>query len=820
MKVSTKKQTNIIDIPEQGAVNLLGITPDGHYRYEITYRTDPRKAIQNKSILVNILASTKPIQRQPTKILVQNNPEQLIKNILQKSSISKDQGRAQTTNVFFTYVSDISAKIPNDKTVALTSKSTAQNLIPQPILKTEKLVKLKSVQEITDSNVVMPILENNISTSVVPNTVSRNTSIAKAVSVNLVRKGIDPAQISGTRLNTIQSAKKVAGGIVSQPTKTVGRYNLNDTQKVSLIGNLVNQNNPNNHLELRPTDFVNVLVDSPRTTLDITEVLEIPTGLIQVDEFFFVLQLKDNTGIEVQTITISVPHGKNVANLSIPTIPPSVMAMSVGIPGKNVLQIKQMDPNATSVAIYRKEIKKATPNVDAAYAFVGTIQAKFGDDFQRLEDRVANFNPIVYRAIPVNSRGVLSTEFTSVGAQAVKKRNAATYDKRHNFVSIYGEVVTGAISLEIRDIPSGVCQVVLLKKNLTIHDTSFTIITKPVFITNQETGAPIFITDNDVQPDRTYEYQVKLVYTTSEEVFGANNLIITYKPITANIVNTDISKPNVVQSGSEIDVQFTLNSSLVATNMDQIKSAIQDQGLLAFFQSAISSEKEKLQNIIAYGIKRTNLTTGEVEDFGITTDKNFSDQKLGPVKSVKSLQAGYEYRYAITTYLREAETTLTAATRTVQASANISYTLQPSKWHHPITLNKGNVVSDNTLKRNHASTVFSFGQVGNISTANVSLADILPSLSEATAQKFGKNSVLVQWRVQGKLTKIDHFVIVLENVGMRTVVGKSHNISDSNYFQFVDKLTDGEHGKLTYYIVPVFYDFSRGTEVPTNEVFV
>ena len=55
---------------------------------------------------------------------------------------------------------------------------------------------------------------------------------------------------------------------------------------------------------------------------------------------------------------------------------------------------------------------------------------------------------------------------------------------------------------------------------------------------------------------------------------------------------------------------------------------------------------------------------------------------------------------------------------------------------------------------------------------------------------------------------------------MRTVVGKCHNISETNYFQFVDSLDDGEHGKLKYFIIPVYYDFSKGTEVSTNEVII
>lgn len=821
MKVSIKKETNIIDIPEEGAVNLVEITPSGHFKYELTYRTDPRKAVQNKAILVKIFASSKPFTRQPTKILSQFNPDQLIKNLLQKTAINKDQGRAQISNVFFTYMSDISAKIPNDKTTLLSFRPLIQGVVPNVTLRNDKLIKLMAVQDITDSNVVMPVLENNISTALVSSQIARNTGAARAVSQNLATKrGIDPAQVSGARTQTIQSARKVSGGVISQPSRVTTRLALNETQKVSLMGNLVNDNNPLNHLQLRPTDFLNVLVDSPRTTLDIKETLEIPTGLLQANEFFFILQLVNNVGVEIQTINVSVPHAKNVANLQIPVLPPKMAILQTGLPGKNVVQVKQVDPNATGVAVYRKEIKKGIPVIDAGYTFIGNLQARLGQDFQRLEDAVNNYNTIIYRAIPINAAGTMASEFESAGAQAIKGKQSKKYDRRHNFVSILGEVVTNAISVEIRDIPPGVCLVSLLRRNLSIYEQELNLVAKPTLVTNQESGAPIFVTDNDVKEDRIYEYQVEFLYPDGDTEIGANNLIIKYEPATANIVETTLSKPTVVQTGADIDVQFDLSSSLIPGDVDFIKKTLENQGLLSFYQEGLAGEKEKLQSIVAYGVRRINVTVGEIEDFGIIADKNFSDRKFGAVKSVKPLQGGYEYRYLVTTYFRKAETTLEQVTRTVQFTQNIAYTFKPAKWLHPLTLKKGNLTTDKTRLKNHSQTAFSFGAVGNIVTTNVSLANILPSITEARAQKLGKNSNLVQWRVQGQITKIDHFIIILEMLGMRTVVGKSHNISESNYFQFVDVLDNGEHGKLTYYIVPVFYDFARGTEVPTNEVVV
>lgn len=820
MKVFVKKETNIIDVPEEGSAILAEITRNGEFfRYDVTYRADPRRAVQNDAITVRIQASTKPFIRQPTRLLTGFNPDQLIRNIQQKSSITKDQGRSQKSNVFFTYVSDLSAKIPNDKTGLLSMDPSIGRLVPDVVLKHETTLKLKPVSELNDQDVIMPVLENNISTAIVPD-VTRNSVVAKTVSLNLALNAIDPAVISGARLGTIQPARKVSAGAVSMPSRELSKFNLTEKQRVSLLGDLVNTLNPSTHLQLRRTDFVNVLVNQPRTTVDVTETLEIPVGLLQMDEFYLVLSLVNRRGVEVQTINITVPHAKNVTALQIPVLPPKMEILQTGLPGKNVIQVKQVDPNAVGCAVYRKEIRKGVPITDAAFTFVGNIACKAGQDFQRMEDVVNNYNSILYRAIPFNANGTLSSEFASAGSRPIKPLGRAKVSKRRNFVSLTGEIVDNAISLEIRDVPPGVCLVKLLRRDLSIFQESYDLVSRPSLITNEDSLAPIFVTDNGVKRNRIYEYQVELLYPDGDSEYGATNLVIKYDLITANVVDTFVSKPEVIQTGTDLDVQFTLESSLIPGNLDSVKAALDAQGLSQFYDDAVSGERQKLQSIIAYNVQRSNLTTGEVEDFGTIVTTQFSDKQLGRVKGVKPLQSGYEYRYNVTTFFRSAETTLSDVEREVETGTNSSYTFQPARWLHPITLNQGNLVSATSLVRNHAQTTFTFGSVGNVVNTIVSLADILPSVVEAKVQKLGKNSTLVQWRVQGNITKIDHFIVILETVGMKTVVGKSHNVSESNFFQFVDSLDNGEHGKLTYSIVPVYYDFSRGTEVTTNEVLI
>lgn len=819
MKVFLRKESNIISPIESDGISLESISENGNFVYEVSYSIDPKKALSKDCVIVRISATSSVLARKASKIFNTKSPDVIIKNILQKTSFSKDSTRSQASNVFFTYRSDFTSRIPNDQTNILGKKTIAG--LPEFLFK-KKTVKLVSTKDLKDSNSIVPVLENNISTSILSqelaaNEVQRSPATSKTVSTNLAfLKSIDPATISGARTNTIQSAQKGSSGVVSLPSTRT--KNLSGTEKVSLLGNLLNVVNPQNISQIQ-NSLINVLVTQPTNDLEIKETLEIPFSLLQADEFFFVFELVDKNGIVVQDFNVSVPHSRNVANLKIPYLPPLIEVLQTGVSAKNVINVKQLDPNATGIAVYRKEHKIGMPITNSQYTLVARVPTVKGNGFVRVEDVVNNYNSILYRAIPYNSNNIMSSEFSAKGAKPLTLKTKSS-SKRRNFISLTASVLISGIQVEIRDVPSGVCTVTLYKKDKTIAQQTRTLVTSPIKIESRETQTPILVLDSNVKENRVYEYFCDLLYPDGTLVSGSSVTSVKFNPITANIVSTRVSAPTVVQDGDFYDVEFEISSEISLSNQDRVKKALESQGLLSYFNDAVSGEKEKLQRIIAYGVKRINLTLGTTEDFGVATSGNFSDKVNGLTSGVLPLESGNEYRYEISTFFRSAETTLSTATRTVQVSQNVSYELQPQKWLHPYTLKTGVLISERSIARNHSEDLFSFGTVGDITSTTVSLAKILPSIIEAKAQKLFKGQTLVKWRVQGNITKIDHFIITLEMSGMKTVVGKSHNISESNYFQFVDVLDSGEHGSLKYAIIPVYFDYSRGTEVVTNEVVI
>ena len=266
MKVFTKKQTNVIETSDTNAPKLMKITNSGYFVYSVTYFVDAVKAMKNNAIVVKILGTTRPSIRNNLNLLANNNPDVVINNILQKNSKSKDKFRSQKGNIFFTYNSDITSIIPNDKThILMTNPTRLANETEIRALKIDREFALRDSDDLLSQNIVMPVFQNNIAENVLGgDTDERNTSAAKKVSEKMILGGaIEPATVSGARTNTIQSAKKVSSGIVSLPSRMLASQKLTGEQKRSLFNGLVNTTNPSTNLQLKNPELLGVVVKKP-----------------------------------------------------------------------------------------------------------------------------------------------------------------------------------------------------------------------------------------------------------------------------------------------------------------------------------------------------------------------------------------------------------------------------------------------------------------------------------------------------------------------------------------------------------------------------
>jgi len=813
MRARIKRTANIVQIPSEFAT-LEQITQDGEFVYKVRYRIDPTKAVRAKALKVKISAALRPAVKQTVSTFTNFNPGLLTKRLLTRSVAIKEIVRQKGSDRFFTFLSDVTKNIPNNSTTNLV-KSTFDN---QHILTKIRKVRPALISELQNKNLNLPTLDQNFNRNTETDKNISSADIRTAAIGLLFNHQIDPASFVGEKTNNIRSAVHASDG-------TITKRGSSKTNKISvgnlLVGTLLNNRKYSNQSQVAIGSHMNVLTTEEASWIEIEETLHIPIGDLATDEFYFIFELLDNNGVFVQTLTRAIPHSKNVRMLQIPVIAPSVSAIPISKLGKIVLNIKQNDLNATAVQILRKVVRIGSPNVDAQYDLVGNFDIEAGLGFRKIEDVFASTNPVIYRVIPVNSNGTLGAEFSSV---VVTQRpelpgNNRKFQRHPYFLTLAHETKENSIIISVQDIPAGAIAIKLRRKDRSINQQIFSNI-GDIVLNEGDTNAPTVFEDKTVLKGRIYEYTIVLIFPNGAEEIGANNLLIEFNPPTANILELNISDPEIEKSGDDIDVTFSIKKNVIQKDGDLIKTFLAEQGLSAQYQDQVLANRETLQNLFAVKITRTNLSTGAEEDFGIIDSPNFSDKKFGRMKAVTPLQSGFAYTYSAVAYARDTETLFKTLNRTINVRTNVSFDFTPSKWHHPLMLSDGTISTESSRKRNHSKSTFTFGNVADIKKINVSLADIMPSVNSGKASIFGGNKIFIQWKVQGNVNKIDHFIIILDILGIRAVVGKSHNVTNSNYFQFIDELTNKECGELTYFIVPVFFDYSRGPELQTNSVII
>lgn len=780
MRVTLQREVGILTLPENN-ITLDDITEDG-YVYSVTYVVDPVRANNQRALRVNI--STRMIPRVQTRVSLLNNPENVSVALLQRNSQQKDAARNNGLANNLARISDITTAIPNDM---------AHTIANGTFSRTERQFVLATPVDLARLN-VQPVTLHVDSAPVF--IASENQSLQSSAQNLLFTRGLDPATI-GTRNRTISTPSSLLDGLMSQQVARVVTNNGNEQQLINTLQLVTSVSNP----------VIAVQTIATFKTLPVTETITIPfnSETVQQDEFYIVFDLIKADGTSVEVVSVGVSHSKNISAFTTPKHPPTVTSPGSSVLGKTFLYVKQNDAYATGVAVYKRTMSFGLQTNNAQYSLVGRFPLLLRDGETRIEDIGSNYNPVIYRVVSYGEDTTLSSEFGSIVSQAQTTKTVPS------FVVVVPTVRENGIQLEIKNIPTGPIVLKLYKKNMTSSGGVRELVGKPLLL--QSTF--LTIDDSNVSKGQIYRYTVELVYKTGY-VAESSSVIVHFNPETNNIIDTRIDSL-VVESD---DVKFTITTSFIETDETKIKSALERQGLFGLFTDHI--DRSRLQALVAHKIVRQNLSTGQEEEFGVVTDPLFSDKQLGPVRNVTPLVEGNGYKYTITSFFRRAETLLTSFVQDVKHPTNPTrdYSFKPNKWRHPITLSEGSLVTEASLKAYHANDLFSFGQVGKITSVSVSLANVNPSIVSAQTTKINNKLLRVQWTVQGTISKIDHFLVVLGILGSRTIVGKAHNMSDSGQFFFLDPLDDGEKGALKYFVTPVYHDFSRGREVETNTVLI
>lgn len=826
MFVAPRRGSRKISLQDDFA-SLISIKENGDLEFEIRYDINQTEVVNSGATNVKVTAY---VTRKREYSIFENRqgqraaPHEVIDNILNMQRAYRGLVKNNESSVLATSMSDASSKVNNQLVSYVRSPGfkAAGGTLDRLSSAFKTKVKLKQVSKLEDDEgEVHPILQTNRNTF--PD-IDFKSTVKQSMKSMMLKKGIDPSRVVDISKDRISAQSNVRGTYVP-PIRRAG-YRWGDTDE----GDIVRQT----YTQMLPSTTTKVTTTQDMTSEKLVQVvdtiphdqIEVPVRLLvsskslssskgSISTIFVRLDVMNRCGIVIDTIEKELDIAFHLRLFSTPKIAPEVKFSRFEALSKGSLQIFQQDPIATSVRVYRKFMSHVSNEIDE-YILVGEFSVAKGAGFATVPIDISRKDTSVYRVVPVSSEGIFGFEFTNIvinpsGGNKIKFR----------YVSLASKIVENGVAIEIRDLPADVVGFRILRKNKTTFERNPTTVGDDVLYVDRTKDEQVYtVVDTLAKEDNVYEYVAELVYQNgSLELSGY--IIVEFLPLVENLVDTRILDLKTSADPIKPDVSFTIDSKLTDGNMDAVKSLLEKQGMSDFFSDNVAAEKDKLKKLIAHQVSRVNLTTGQRENFGVITVSQFTDSQFGKINSVAPLKQGYRYRYEINTLLRAPETLFESLEKTtIDPVTKKPYTFKPSKFFHPITMKKGNILERSAQLAHYAKDDMSFGNVGDLVSTEVSFAQDLTEISDAKAVKYDKHHVLLQWTLKGTSKLIENFIVILEENGMQVPIGKVHAVEQKRQYEYIHSLNLNEVGNYVYKIIPIFSNYSMGSEVKSNAVMV
>jgi len=381
--------------------------------------------------------------------------------------------------------------------------------------------------------------------------------------------------------------------------------------------------------------------------------------------------------------------------------------------------------------------------------------------------------------------------------------------------------VASGVQLEVRQIPSDVVSIQLLRWNMTTHESTYSTVSNGVEFIDDSMRAADFVTttDTDVLPGNVYRYVARLIFTNgSYEDFGdatVEFMLPTPGQVDTKVENVTVDHTNVP------NVRFDVTTITTDTDVQVVLKMLRDQGMQQFFQNDLQLQRDQLNDLVAHNVQRVDLTTGKREDFGVMTTQKFDDSLLRRNLAIDPLFYGHKYRYEITPLLRAPETLFSEHVKqSVDSNTNKQYSFKPSKFLHPAALKRGVLTTTTGASQRYAKEPMSYGAVGAVTPVEVSFDGDAASVVASSAMRFDRYLNVVTWSVLGDMNQVDHFLVFKQVNGVRTLVGKTHSEFAYGNCQYLHSLSNKDVGAITYVIVPIMDDYKVGRSSSTNVVLI
>ncbi len=736
---------------------------------------------------------------------------QIILNLQSRSSLRKDSRNKRKSSAVLTTKIDTTAFISNSKVSKFASLSRSASLAA---LQPKRKMKLQSIGQIKQSNKKRPILQVK---NRFPSRASSKMPQSTAVSL-ILNHAIDPATVYINR-SRVQPSMRAISGLVKKRTSRLKapKSAINSM----LVLDRIRIDTVNKRPSLADDDKIPVFKKQVDPNVNVKKTVLIDDDILRGRASFFVkFQFENERGANIVR-TKSVKHSRQVRAINTPRRKPQLQVAPYRRPGKNVIEIKQLDETSRQIDIFRRTIERTKRLSESSFKKIGTVNISKKDGTKKFIDLVDNSKTQMYRAVPIGPGGEIGIRFESAVAPALPIRGSKKRQTINN-VSLMTELTQQGIEINLSKFPAGPIAAKIMRRNTTLHEKHYKVINDPQPVRLiRATDETMTFLSTDLKEDNIYQFIAVLIYEDGDEEFSAQTSEIIYDAVKTGVVETNVSSVSVNEiSSGKFNAVFDINTVVVPGKLDIIKRALENQDLLAEFQDQLKEERDQLQRLITHTVTRTDMSNGETVNLGLFVSGQFNDTRAGKLRRAPPLRSGRSYRYTISPQLRSAETMFDKLVVTKQdAATGRNYSYKPSKFRNPFVIRKGTLASAGIGSRITAKNQFEMGAVGSPYYLTVNVPKNEPEVRSLTASQIDRDTVEVSWSVAGDVSQVDFFIVQAVKLDEIEFIGAAHNISNVSTFRFYDELEESDQ-EIQYRVIMVNNDFSRSKVFLSNKVEV
>ena len=862
MRVKVKKIRDVLRVNKNFAT-IEEIDGRGRVVYELEYYADIANAIIRNSINVRVSIYNKnPLTKSSLFANVRTGKD-AVRNVRTRLAKQKQRIRKARARPLARRNSDISIGINNSLAMKIakspkranellgkkrilksvkSSRASRDQLQAKPTLGISKIKKAKSLRSSSRMNAIKSILKDGIDPSTIGEMpfplISSRDAIDGVIRENKRSKAasrsrrVKRKKISRYRRNLAKARK-------ASRNRAVGRAKVNKRTKALKQRFQQNRRRSVGGRQKVASKTRTIVQYVPARWESFEVELSIPKKkLANTNRLYALFELLGKDGEVVDQELRVINHDSLLNRYFTPKIPPLISVTSSKI-GINVLSLKQLDPVATKILIYRKFLNPNDPQIGRRYQAITEVDATIDDSNIMYKDLVNNSVACVYRAVAMGPRRMRSSRFRNAIAKAVPlptKSSISNDDLSH--VSIFAETLDEGVQVRVTNIPEGPCALYVVASDKTSHcatrplhghcRTIGTDVDEQIQLVTEQTPELIF-TDVEVLNGHIYEYHVRMIYPSGREVSSKVSEVHQFiRDYESNNVSVSTGSPTVSVDDTGIaTVQFEVSADFSTAGFNEIIQALSTAGVESDFTNELTENRDRLQDLLAFEMLRQDDITGETESFGVVQNMStFIDSNETRVKAgVTSLLPGRSYRYIMNVCERDPGTLFTQTSETgVDISTDSEYQLKVFKFLNPLTLKRGTLPSTaRAAGATDASGIvsrdpFLQGKSSMTHVVDATIPSQRTQIVNLAVARASESESLLTWTISGAADEVDHFLILAELEGVKSTLGTVHNESQSLQFEYLDDDLAIEIGTVEYSVIPVFSDYTYGAETSSVSI--